>query len=121
MAEDFAANELAPFAPKWDAEEIMPFETLAKAGDLGLGGMYTSEDVGGQGLTRLDSSIILEALSTGCVSTTAYISIHNMCVWMIDTFGDEGQRQKWCPSMVTMGEGCLASYCLTEPGSGSDA
>merc|ERR1711871_1230697 len=121
MAQNFANDVLAPDAPKWDAEEIMPFDALAAAGELGFGGMYTSEDVGGTGLSRLDTSVILETLSTGCVSTTAYISIHNMCTWMIDTFGTEEQRQRWCPDLVTMTQDNLASYCLTEPGSGSDA
>ncbi|XP_061448820.1 isobutyryl-CoA dehydrogenase, mitochondrial isoform X2 [Rhineura floridana] len=110
---------MAPHMVEWDEKEIFPMETLRKAAQLGFGGIYVRPDVGGSGLSRLDTSIIFEALSTGCVSTTAYISIHNMCAWMIDTFGKEEQRRKFCPSLCSMEK--LASYCLTEPGSGSDA
>ncbi|XP_075029086.1 vacuolar protein sorting-associated protein 26B isoform X2 [Calonectris borealis] len=100
-------------------KEIFPVETMRKAAQLGFGGIYVKPDVGGSGLSRLDTSIIFEALSTGCTSTTAYMSIHNMCVWMIDTFGNEEQRRRFCPSLCSMEK--FASYCLTEPGSGSDA
>ncbi|XP_070621244.1 isobutyryl-CoA dehydrogenase, mitochondrial [Erythrolamprus reginae] len=119
VAFDFAAKEMAPHMAEWDEKEIFPVETLRKAAQLGFGGIYVKPDVGGSGLSRLDTSIIFEALSTGCVSTTAYISIHNMCAWMIDVFGDEEQRRRFCPSLCSMEK--LASYCLTEPGSGSDA
>uniref|UniRef100_A0A4W3H1H2 short-chain 2-methylacyl-CoA dehydrogenase n=1 Tax=Callorhinchus milii TaxID=7868 RepID=A0A4W3H1H2_CALMI len=119
MAFDFASNELAPHMAEWDQKETFPVETMRKAARLGFGGIYVQPDVGGSGLSRLDTSIIFEALSTGCVSTTAYISIHNMCVWMIDTFGSQEQRQQHCPVLCNMER--FASYCLTEPGSGSDA
>ncbi|KAM8903293.1 isobutyryl-CoA dehydrogenase, mitochondrial isoform 2-T2 [Spinachia spinachia] len=119
VAFNFAANEMAPHMAEWDQKEIFPVETMRKAAQLGFGGIYVQPDVGGTGLSRLDTSVIFEALSTGCVSTTAYISIHNMCAWMIDTFGDTEQRQKFCPDLCSMEK--FASYCLTEPGSGSDA
>ncbi|XP_072449086.1 isobutyryl-CoA dehydrogenase, mitochondrial isoform X2 [Chiloscyllium punctatum] len=92
---------------------------MRKAAQLGFGGIYVRQDVGGSGLSRVDTSIIFEALSTGCASTTAYISIHNMCAWMIDAFGSEEQRHMHCPKLCSMEK--FASYCLTEPGSGSDA
>ncbi|XP_018555942.1 isobutyryl-CoA dehydrogenase, mitochondrial [Lates calcarifer] len=119
VAFDFAANEMAPHMAEWDQKEIFPVETMRKAAQLGFGGIYVQPDVGGSGLSRLDTSVIFEALSTGCVSTTAYISIHNMCAWMIDTFGNNEQREKFCPDLCSMEK--FASYCLTEPGSGSDA
>ncbi|XP_031615808.1 isobutyryl-CoA dehydrogenase, mitochondrial [Oreochromis aureus] len=119
VAFDFAANEMAPHMAEWDQKEIFPVETMRKAAQLGFGGIYVQPDVGGSGLSRLDTSIIFEALSTGCVSTTAYISIHNMCAWMIDSYGNKEQREKFCPDLCSMER--FASYCLTEPGSGSDA
>ncbi|PWA22070.1 hypothetical protein CCH79_00010336 [Gambusia affinis] len=119
VAFDFAANEMAPHMAEWDQKEVFPVETMRKAAQLGFGGIYTRPEVGGSGLSRLDTSIIFEALSTGCVSTTAYISIHNMCAWMIDTFGNDQQRERFCPDLCSMEK--FASYCLTEPGSGSDA
>ncbi|XP_018414527.1 PREDICTED: isobutyryl-CoA dehydrogenase, mitochondrial [Nanorana parkeri] len=119
VAFDFASKEMAPNMSLWDEKEIFPVDTMRKAAQLGFGGIYTGPDVGGSGLSRLDTSVIFEALSTGCVSTTAYMSIHNMCVWMIDTFGNEEQRHRFCPPLCTMDK--FASYCLTEPGSGSDA
>uniref|UniRef100_H9G4C1 Acyl-CoA dehydrogenase family member 8 n=1 Tax=Anolis carolinensis TaxID=28377 RepID=H9G4C1_ANOCA len=119
VAFDFAAKEMAPHMAEWDEKEIFPVETIRRAAQLGFGGIYVRPDVGGSGLSRLDTSIIFEALSTGCVSTTAYLSIHNMCAWMVDVFGKEEQRQRFCPSLCSMEK--LASYCLTEPGSGSDA
>lgn len=119
VAFDFAVREMAPHMAEWDEKEVFPVETMRKAAQLGFGGIYVRPEVGGSGLTRLDTSIIFEALSTGCTSTTAYISIHNMCVWMIDSFGNEEQRHRFCPSLCSMGK--FASYCLTEPGSGSDA
>src|SRR5690606_25492892 len=94
-------------------------ETLRKAAALGLAGIYVREDVGGSALTRLDAALVFEALSAGCTSTAAFLSIHNMASWMIDTFGNEEQRQKWLPRLTPME--LIASYCLTEPSSGSDA
>ncbi|XP_032905741.1 isobutyryl-CoA dehydrogenase, mitochondrial isoform X2 [Amblyraja radiata] len=119
VAFGFAANEMAPHMTEWDQKEIFPVETMRKAAQLGFGGIYIRPDVGGSGLSRVDTSIIFEALSTGCASTTAYISIHNMCAWMIDKFGNEELRHTYCPPLCSMES--FASYCLTEPGSGSDA
>src|SRR5260221_8751416 len=119
MAAAFAAAELAPYAVEWDQRKHFPVDTLRKAGALGLGGIYVKDDVGGWGLTRLDAALIFEALSTGCPTIAAYISIHNMCAWMIDQYGSEEQRRRWLPSLTSMD--ALASYCLTEPGVGSDA
>ncbi|XP_035768288.1 isobutyryl-CoA dehydrogenase, mitochondrial [Neolamprologus brichardi] len=104
---------MAPHMAEWDQKEIFPVETMRKAAQLGFGGIYVQPDVGGSGLSRLDTSIIFEALSTGCVSTTAYISIHNMCAWMIDSYGNKEQREKFCPDLCSMEK--FASYCLTEP------
>ena len=119
MAASFAAEELAPHAAEWDGTKHFPIETLRKAGSLGLGAIYAREDVGGSGLGRLDAALIFEALATGCPTVAAYISIHNMCTWMIDRFGSDEQRQRWIPGLAAME--LLASYCLTEPGAGSDA
>jgi isobutyryl-CoA dehydrogenase len=119
MAREFSEKELFPNAPKWDREKIFPIETLRKSAELGFGGVYVSEEFGGTGLTRLDASIIFEQLSMGCTSTTAYITIHNMCCWMIDQFGTREQKEKYLPDLCSMQK--FASYCLTEPGSGSDA
>lgn len=119
VARQFAAEELAPYAAKWDEEAIFPVDTLRKAAALGFAGIYVQEDVGGSALTRLDAAIIFEALSSGCTSTAAFLSIHNMASWMIDRFGSDEVRQKWLPKLTTME--LIASYCLTEPGSGSDA
>lgn len=119
MARAFAQNELAPNAGEWDLQQIFPVDVLKAAGELGFCGLYSHEDVGGLGLSRLDSSIIFEQLAMGCTSTTAFITIHNMATWMISEFGAEDLRQQWCPEL-TAGEK-LASYCLTEPNAGSDA
>lgn len=119
MAASFATEELAPHAAEWDGTKHFPIETLRKAGSLGLGAIYAREDVGGSGLGRLDAALIFEALATGCPTVAAYISIHNMCTWMIDRFGSDEQRQRWIPGLAAME--LLASYCLTEPGAGSDA
>ena len=119
MAEGFAATEMAPHAEAWDAGCEFPVETLRAAAGLGLAGIYVREEFGGSGLTRQDAAIVFEALSTGCVSTSAYLSIHNMAGWMIDRFGNGQQRSRWLPKLMTMEH--FASYCLTEPGSGSDA
>jgi alkylation response protein AidB-like acyl-CoA dehydrogenase len=119
MARNFAAEELAPHAAEWDERKHFPVNVIKKSAALGLAGIYTREDVGGSGLGRLDAALIFEALSAGCTSTAAYISIHNMCSWMIDRFASEELRRKYCPRLTTME--ILSSYCLTEPGSGSDA
>src|SRR5208283_4167110 len=119
MARGFSQQELAPTAIEWDQEKHFPVDVLRKAAALGMGGIYVRDDFGGSGLSRLDAALIFEALATGCPSIAAYISIHNMCTWMIDRFGDEVQRAKWIPRLCTMEN--LASYCLTEPGAGSDA
>ncbi len=116
---DFAGAALAPYAGQWDAEKHFPVDTLRQAGELGLGGVYVREDVGGSGLTRQDAVAIFEELAKGDTTIAAYISIHNMVAWMVDTFGDDAQRQRWVPDLVTMAS--LGSYCLTEPGAGSDA
>ncbi|MBX3528616.1 MAG: isobutyryl-CoA dehydrogenase [Hyphomicrobiales bacterium] len=119
MALDFAREKLAPHALEWDEKKHFPVDTLREAAALGMGGVYIKDDVGGSGLGRLDAALIFEALATGCPTIAAYISIHNMCAWMIDSFGSDEQRQKWLPDLCTMEK--LASYCLTEPGAGSDA
>ncbi len=119
MAQDFAAETLAPHAARWDEEKHFPVEEMRAAAALGMGGIYIQEDVGGSGLSRLDAALIFEALSTGCPTVAAYISIHNMCAWMIDRYGSEEQRKRFLPKLCTMDH--LASYCLTEPGAGSDA
>jgi len=119
MAADFTRDELTPYAGEWDEAGFFPVETLRKAASLGFGGIYIRDDVGGSNLSRLDAAIIFEELAGGCPSTAAYISIHNMVAAIIDRYGSETQRQRWLPSLVTMDH--LASYCLTEPNSGSDA
>merc|ERR1711879_57257 len=119
MARAFAQNEMEPHAAEWDQEQIFPVDVLRKAGDMGFCGLYSPEDVGGLGLSRLDASIIFEQLAMGCTSTTAFITIHNMATWMIADFGNEDTRQHWCPDLTAGLK--LASYCLTEPGAGSDA
>jgi alkylation response protein AidB-like acyl-CoA dehydrogenase len=118
-ARQFARDEMAPNARAWDEGEIFPVAELRKAAALGFGGIYVKDDVGGSALTRLDATIIFEELAQGCTSTAAYISIHNMAAWMIDAFGGEPQRKKFLPKLCTMEH--FASYCLTEPDSGSDA
>jgi hypothetical protein len=119
MARKFAAEKLGPHAAEWDDEEIFPVETLREAAALGLAGIYVKSDVGGSEMTRLDAAIVFEELSAGCTSTAAFLSIHNMASWMIDRFGSEELRKRFLPKMTTMEK--IASYCLTEPGSGSDA
>jgi alkylation response protein AidB-like acyl-CoA dehydrogenase len=119
MAQDFAAETLAPHAARWDEEKHFPIEEMRAAAALGMGGIYIRDDVGGSGLSRLDAALIFEALSTGCPTVAAYISIHNMCAWMIDRYGADEQRQRFLPKLCTMEH--LASYCLTEPGAGSHA
>ena len=119
MARDFAAAEFAPHAARWDEENIFPEEALRKAAALGFAGIYVREDVGGAALSRTDAALIFEELAAGCTSTAAYLSIHNMAAWMIDRFGSAAQRRKWLPKLMSMEH--FASYCLTEPNSGSDA
>jgi len=118
-ARDFARAEMMPHARDWDEGEVFPVEALRKAASLGFGGICVKEDVGGSALTRLDAALIFEELAQGCTSTAAYISIHNMAAWMIDAFGGEEQRRTFLPKLCSMEH--FASYCLTEPGSGSDA
>ncbi|MBL6688449.1 MAG: acyl-CoA dehydrogenase family protein [Pseudomonadales bacterium] len=119
VARQFSDRELAPHAAHWDEDKIFPKSVIAAAGELGFCGLYCPESVGGMGLSRLDASIILEQLAMGCTSTTAFISIHNMATAMIATFGSSDLIERLCPDLIA-GEK-LASYCLTEPGAGSDA
>ncbi len=119
MARGFADDALAPHALEWDETGHFPADVVRSTGELGLAGIYVREDVGGSGLGRLDAVLIFEALAHGCPSIGSFISIHNMVAWMIDRFGTEEQRRKWVPKMCTMQ--IMGSYCLTEPGSGSDA
>ena len=118
-ARAFAAAELAPHSARWDEAHHFPADVLRQAAGLGFGGLYVREDVGGAALGRLDASIVFEQLSYGDVATAAFLSIHNMASWMIDRFGDEALRQRFLPKLTSME--LIASYCLTEPGSGSDA
>ena len=118
-AKAFAEKELAPNAAKWDEEHHFPIEVFRKAGEMGFMGMYTPEEAGGFGMSRLDSALIFEQLAGGCTATTAMMTIHNMVTWMIGSFGQQSVIDQWVPELVT-GEK-LGSYCLTEPGSGSDA
>jgi alkylation response protein AidB-like acyl-CoA dehydrogenase len=118
-ARSFAREEMMPRAREWDEGEIFPVDTLRQAAALGFGGVYVKEDVGGSALSNLDAVIIYEELAQGCTSTAAYISIHNMAAWMIDRFGSDAQRRRFLPKLASMEH--FASYCLTEPGAGSDA
>jgi len=118
-ARQFAREQMMPHARGWDEGEIFPVEALRKAAALGFGGITVKEDVGGSALTRLDAALIFEELAQGCTSTAAYISIHNMAAWMIDGFGGDAVRKKFLPKLCSMEH--FASYCLTEPGAGSDA
>ncbi len=119
MALAFAAEKLAPHALEWDEKKHFPVDVMREAASLGMAAIYTRDDVGGSGMTRLDAALIFEALATGCPAISAYLSIHNMVAWMIDRYGSEEQRQRFLPSLSTMD--LIGSYCLTEPGSGSDA
>lgn len=119
MTAGFAADRVAPFALDWDREKFFPSAVIRETGTLGFGGIYVREDVGGSGLGRLDAVLIFEALAAACPGFSSMISIHNMAAWMVDTFGNEEQRQRMLPRLTSME--WLASYCLTEPGSGSDA
>ena len=119
MARSFADDKLAPKAVEWDETAQFPADVVRSVGELGLGGIYVREDVGGSGLGRLDAVIVFEALAHGCPSIGSFISIHNMAAWMIDRFGTEEQRQTWLPKLCSME--LIAAYCLTEPDAGSDA
>ena len=118
-ARKFTADMITPFAAEWDEKHHYPVDVWKAAGELGFGAIYVSEESGGTALGRLDAALIMEAMSYGCPATSAYVSIHNMAAWMIDTFGDQQLKDRYLPQMVTMEK--IASYCLTEPGSGSDA
>ena len=119
MAKEFAVKKMAPNAEKWDEEKIFPIDTLRELAELGFGGIYVNPDLGGSGLSRLDSTLIFESLSHGCTSTAAFLSIHNMANWMIDSFGSSELKESIVPDLCTMKK--IASYCLTEAGAGSDA
>jgi alkylation response protein AidB-like acyl-CoA dehydrogenase len=118
-ARQFALDEWLPYAAGWDEREEFPEEALRRAAALGFAGIYVQDEFGGSGLSRLDATIIFEELAAACVSTAAYLSIHNMAAWMIDRFGNATQRARFLPQLMSMEH--FASYCLTEPGSGSDA
>lgn len=119
MAKRFAGDRLAPFTSEWDEQKHFPVDVIKDTAELGFAGIYVGEDVGGSSLGRLDAALVFEQLSYGDVSTAAFISIHNMASWMIDRFGSDEQRKDWLPKLTSME--LVASYCLTEPGSGSDA
>lgn len=118
-ARKFTADRITPFAAEWDEKHIFPRDTIKEAADLGFAAIYVSEESGGIGLGRLEAALIMEAMAYGCPSTSAFISIHNMASWMIDCFGSDELKARYLPDLVTMDK--IASYCLTEPGSGSDA
>lgn len=118
-AADFAAEKLRPHAAEWDETKHFPVDVIREAAGLGFAGLYVNEDVGGSALSRFDAVLVFEQLSQGCVSTAAFISIHNMCSWMIDRFASDEMRKEWLPQLTSMD--LIASYCLTEPGAGSDA
>lgn len=119
MALDFASAEIGPNALGWDEEKYFPVETLRAAAQLGMAAIYVRDDCGGSGLSRLDAALIFESLATACPTTAAFLSIHNMAAWMIDTYGSVEQRKQWLSKLASMD--LIASYCLTEPGAGSDA
>ena len=119
MIQSFAKDKMAPYANKWDKEKTLPIDVLREAATLGLGGIYVDEKLGGTGLGRLDAAIIFEELSTACPSTAAFISIHNMATWMVSKYGTKYHFDKYLPKLLSMEY--ITSYCLTEPGSGSDA
>ena len=119
MAQKFTADAITPFAAEWDEKHIFPRDVIKQSADLGFGGIYISEESGGIGLGRLESAIIMEAMAYGCPATSSFISIHNMASWMIDCFGSQVVKDKFLPDLIPMEK--ISSYCLTEPGSGSDA
>ncbi|WP_431985359.1 acyl-CoA dehydrogenase family protein [Streptomyces qinglanensis] len=116
---DFAQDHLVPHAVEWDRDKHFPLDVLCKAAGLGLGGVYVREEAGGSALSRTDGVLVFEALASGCPSVAGYLSIHNMVAWMIDHYGDSSQRERWLARLCAMED--LGSYCLTEPGAGSDA
>ncbi|MFJ5877148.1 acyl-CoA dehydrogenase family protein [Streptomyces sp. NPDC093088] len=116
---DFAQEQLSPHAVAWDQDKHFPVDVLRRAAGLGLGGVYVREEHGGSGLGRVDGVLVFESLATGCPSIAGYLSIHNMVAWMIDRYGDDAQRGRWLPDLCSARR--LGSYCLTEPGAGSDA
>lgn len=118
MARGFAIEKIAPFALEWEEKEYLPREVLKELGDLGMASIYVGGDYGSD-LSRLDATLIFEGLSYGCASTAAFLSIHNMCAWMVDTFAQDSVKKTWLPHLASGEKIC--SYCLTEPGSGSDA
>ncbi|HET7411512.1 MAG TPA: acyl-CoA dehydrogenase family protein [Pararhizobium sp.] len=119
MARDFGQERIAPNAHAWEKEGAIPREVLQEAGALGIGGMFVPEEMGGAGLSRLEGTLVFEALAMACPSVSSFVSIHNMCAWMIASFGTDVLREKWLEQLVAMT--AISSYCLTEPGSGSDA
>jgi acyl-CoA dehydrogenase len=119
MARKFTADAITPFASEWDEKAHYPVDVWKAAGELGFGAIYVSEESGGTGLGRLEAALIMEAMAYGCPATSAFISIHNMAAWMIDCFGNAELKARYLPDLVSMDK--IASYCLTEPGSGSDA
>jgi len=119
MAREFGAEQIAPFAARWEKDGGIPRDVLEAAAALGLAAIYVPEEDGGSGLTRLDATLVFEALSMACPSVASFLSIHNMCTWMISSYGSDDMKARLLPDLVTMKT--IASYCLTEPGSGSDA
>ena len=119
MAIKFSDKELAPNANEWDQKSIFPRELIKSTAKLGFGGMYCSNENGGSGLSRLETSLIFEALSKGCVSFSVYLSVHNMVAWILDTFASPELQSKYLPRLIDYE--LFGAYCLTEPGSGSDA
>ena len=119
MAQRFTADNITPFAGEWDEKSHFPIDVIKQSAELGFGAIYVSEESGGIGLGRLEAALIMEAMAYGCAATSSFISIHNMAAWMIDRFGGEELKGRYLPDLVTMNK--VASYALTEPGSGSDA
>lgn len=119
MARTFADDHIAPFAAAWETAGEMPRKTLQALAELGMAAIYVREESGGSGLSRLDATLIFEGLASGCPAFAAFVSIHNMCAWMIDRFGSDTLKSSRLPALISMDR--IASYCLTEPGSGSDA
>ena len=119
VAQRFTADQITPFAAEWDEKHIFPKDTIKQSAELGFGAIYVSEESGGIGLGRLEAALIMEAMAYGCPTTSAFISIHNMAAWMIDEFGGKNLKDRYLPDLIGMDK--IASYCLTEPGSGSDA
>ncbi|MEM1434774.1 MAG: acyl-CoA dehydrogenase family protein [Pseudomonadota bacterium] len=119
MAQRFTADAISPHAAEWDEHHTYPIDTIRQAAELGFGGIYVGEEHGGIGLSRVEAALIMEAMAYGCPSTSAFISIHNMAAWMVDEYGSDDLRGRFVPDLVSMNT--VASYCLTEPGAGSDA